>query len=174
MAVKIDTNSVRFFKENPSSAPREGSELILAAWKLSNPENIGKIIRLAHNAGTTELLFIKGEEKHRVSKIKKTAGFSFDQQKWRFIDEEEFVENVLPGLSLTVLETCEGATDLFETHLPARTILVAGSESNGIPEYIISKSENRVFIPMPGGCKSMNISNALSVAAFEWLRQQNY
>lgn len=174
MAGKINTNSVRFFEENPVSIPGNGSELILAAWKLSNPENIGKIIRLGHNAGALEVLFIQGEEKYRFSKIKKTAGFSFDQQKWRFIDEKEFVEYVLPGFPLTVLETCDGATDLFETHLPARTVLLAGSESHGLPEHIISKSESRVFIPMPGGCKSMNISNALSVASFEWLRQQKH
>jgi len=174
MTGKINTNSVRFFQENPFEPPRRDAELILAAWQLSNPENIGKIIRLAHNAGVTEVLFILGEEKHRLSKIKKTAGFSFDQQKWRFIDEEDFEENVLPRLPLTILETCDGAVNLFETHLPAKTILLGGNESHGLPEHIISKSKNKVFIPMPGGCKSMNISNALSVAAFEWLRQQKY
>lgn len=174
MAGKINTNSVRFFQENPFESPGNNARIILAAWQLSNPENMGKIIRLGHNLGAAEVLFIRGEEKHRVSKIRKTAGFSFDQQKWRFIGEDEFVADVLPGERLTVLETCDGASNMFETQLPASTILLAGSESHGLPEHIIARSEKRVFIPMPGGCKSMNISNALSVAAFEWLRQQKY
>ncbi len=174
MAKQINTNSVRFFQENPSEQPPGHAKLILAAWQLSNPENMGKIIRLGHNVGATEVLFIRGEEDLRISKIKKTAGFSFDQQTWRFIDEEDFLVNILPGFPLTILETCDGATSLFKTQLPARTILLAGSESHGVPERIIRRSKNRVFIPMPGGCKSMNISNALSVAAFEWLRQQKY
>ncbi len=174
MARKINTNSVRFFRENPSQAAGGNAEIILAAWQLNNPGNIGKIIRLGHNVGAAEVLFIRGEENHRVSKIKKTAGFSFDQQKWRFIGEEDFISEVLPEFQLTVLETCDGAHNLFETSLPAKTILLAGSESHGLPEHIIKQSGKRVYIPMPGACKSMNISNALSVAAFEWLRKQKY
>ena len=170
----MNTNSVQFFKENPVEDSDESSELILAAWELSNSENIGKIIRLAHNVGASEVLFIRGSEQHRLSKIRKTAGFSYDQQNWRFISEDEFITEVLVDYLLAVLETCDGAQNLFTSNLPAKTVLLAGSESKGIPPHIIEKSSQQVYIPMPGGCKSMNISNALSVAAFEWFRQQNY
>jgi len=170
----MNTNSVRFFKEHPVKELSPQSELILAAWKLTNAENIGKIIRLAHNVGAAQVLFIKGKEEHRLSKINKTAGFSFDQMSWNFLTEEEFVTSYLTRFPLTVLETCQGATNIFTTPLPAKTILLAGSESYGIPVHIIQHSNGRVFIPVPGGSKSLNISNALSVAAFEWLRQQSF
>lgn len=170
----MNTNSVQFFKENPVGSAGKSSGLVLAAWKVSNSENIGKIIRLAHNLGAVSALFIVGDEQHRLSKVKKTAGFSFDQQNWKFISEEEFLEEVLAERSLTVLETCDGASDLFSGSMPKNTVLLAGSESKGIPPHIIEKSSRQVYIPMPGGCKSMNIANALSVAAFEWFRQQNY
>ena len=170
----MNTNSVRFFKENSVENSGKSSELILAVWKASNAENIGKIIRLAHNVGALQLLFILGEEQHRLSKIKKTAGFSFEQQNWKFISEEEFEREVLADYSLTVLETCNGAKDLFTASIPERTVLLAGSESKGIPTHIIEKSSLQLYIPMPGECKSMNVSNALSVAAFEWFRQQTY
>lgn len=170
----MNTNSVQFFKENPIESTGKSTGLILAAWKVSNSENIGKIIRLAHNIGAASVLFIVGDEQHRLSKVKKTAGFSFDQQNWAFISEEEFLDEVLAEYPLTVLETCDGASDLFASKIPEKTVLLAGSESKGIPPHIIKKSTQQVYIPMPGGCKSMNISNALSVAAFEWFRQQNY
>ena len=168
------TNSVEFFKSrNPEAAP-DGSEIIVAAWKLANPENIGKIIRMAHNLGAKEVLFIKGEETHRQSKIKKTAGFSFDQMKWRFLSETDFLKKVNGEFLLTALETCEGSTNIYETELKNKIILLAGSESHGIPEAILNHCESKIHIPMPGGCKSLNISNAISIAAFEWYRQQNY
>lgn len=170
----MNTNSVRFFDEHPVKELSLESELILAAWKITNAENIGKIIRLAHNVGASHVLFVKGKEEHRSSKIKKTAGFSFDQMPWKFVSEEEFSGDILSGYQLTVLETCDGATNIFTTVLPQKTILLAGSESYGIPGHVIKKSTSRVFIPIPGGSKSLNISNALSVAAFEWLRQQSY
>lgn len=174
MTTNLNTNSVRFFKDHPTDNAKHDTELIIAAWQLSSPENIGKIIRLGHNAGASEVLFVQGDEKHRMSKIKKTAGFSFEQQKWRFISEEDFIQTILPEFELTVLETCDGAVNIYKSQLSSKIVLLAGSESHGLPEHIIAKSKHRIFIPMPGGCKSLNISNALSVATFEWFRQQYY
>ncbi|WP_340113406.1 TrmH family RNA methyltransferase [Maribellus mangrovi] len=170
----MNTNSVQFFRDHPVDSDSEEAQLILAAWKISNAENIGKIIRLAHNVGATQALFVQGDENHRLSKIKKTAGFSYDQQAWSFITEKEFETEYLPNHVVTALETCDGAVDLYQTRLPVKTILLAGSESRGIPEEILALINHKVFIAMPGGCKSMNVSNALSVAAFEWLRQTTY
>ncbi len=168
----MNTNSVQFFQlKSPETVPPD-CEIIVAAWKLSNPENIGKIIRMAHNVGAKEVLFIKGEQVHRESKIKKTAGFSFEQMDWSFISQDAFRKKTSAGYQLVVLETCDNATNMYNTKLPKKIILLAGSESHGIPEDIIKQSYQKVYIPMPGGCKSLNISNALAVAAFEWYRQQ--
>uniref|UniRef100_UPI0032167E40 TrmH family RNA methyltransferase n=1 Tax=uncultured Draconibacterium sp. TaxID=1573823 RepID=UPI0032167E40 len=168
----MNTNSVQFFKSKSSEKVPVDSEIIIAAWTLANPENIGKIIRLAHNVGAGEALFIRNKEVHREAKIKKTAGFSFDQMNWNFISESEFLEKIKSDYELAVLETCDGSTNIFTTQLPKKILLLAGSESHGIPENIIKLSKHKVYVPMPGGCKSLNISNALSVAAFEWYRQQ--
>lgn len=169
----MNTNAVEFFKNKPYDNTLPDTKLIIAAWQLKNPDNMGKIIRMSHNVGAERVLFIQGNEQQRESKIRRTAGFSYDQMLWQIISEEEF-STYLQNYSLTVLETCDGAENIFRKKVPANTILLAGSESHGIPERIINKSNCRVFIPMHGGCKSMNISNALSVAAFEWLRQHYY
>lgn len=168
----MNTNSVQFFKSKSREAVPASCELIVAAWNISNPENIGKIIRLAHNVGASQALFIRNEEVHRESKIKKTAGFSFDQMNWKFISANEFHQRINSDYEFAVLETCDNSTNIFTTVLPKKIILLAGSESHGIPENVIELSHHKVYIPMPGGCKSLNISNALSVAAFEWYRQQ--
>lgn len=170
----METNAVEFFKKNELSLDNGPALLVLAAWRLKNPENIGKLIRLGHNVGAAEVIFVKEDENYRLAKIRKTAGFSFDQMKWRFVSEEEFMYDVLPNFTLAVVETCNGAQNLFTVKIPTNCLLLAGSESHGIPPHIIAKTEHRFYIPMHGGCKSMNISNALSVAAFEWLRQRHY
>jgi len=169
----MNTNAVEFFKNKPVDNTLPDTELIIAAWQLKNPDNMGKIIRMANNVGAERVLFIQGNEQHRESKIRRTAGFSYDQMPWQIISEEEF-SAYLQNYSLTVLETCDGAENIFKQKIPDKTILLAGSESHGLPEHLIHKSSCKVFIPMHGGCKSMNISNALSVAAFEWLRQHYY
>lgn len=106
------------------------------------------------------------------SKIKKTAGFSFGQMDWEFITEMEFYSFLNENVKLVILETCNGSKNIFNEKLPEKTIILAGNESRGLPPEVIDKSNIKVYIPMPGVCKSMNISHALSVAVFEWYRQK--
>ncbi|NQU52296.1 MAG: TrmH family RNA methyltransferase [Bacteroidetes bacterium] len=168
----MNTNSVDFFNNNSILSFSKNKELILAVWEIGNPENIGQIIRLAHNVGASKVLFVNEKVNFRESKIKKTAGFSYEQMSWEFITPNDFFILHTNEFKLVVLETCEGSTNIFAGTLPDKTILLAGSESYGLPPSIIEKSDFQVHIPMPGGCKSMNISHALSVAAFEWYRQK--
>lgn len=169
----MKTNSVSFFNEQVVKTVPENAKIILAAWEVKSPSNLGKIIRLGHNLGAEKILFVKDEPTYRESKIKKTAGFSFDQAHWEILSTESFFAFINSGENqLVVLETCEGAKNMYREKLPQQMILLAGSESHGLPPEIIQKSKKRIFIPMPGGCKSMNIAQALSVAGFEWYRQQ--
>ena len=167
----MNTNSVSFFKNEPVKAVPEDTHLILAAWEIVNPENMGHIIRLAHNVGAQKVLFVSQKENRNISKIKKTAGFSYEQQDWQLISEDDFFSFLNEKFELIVLETCEGSKNIYSEKLPAKTILLAGNESHGLPVEVIEKSKLKMHIPMPGGCKSMNISHALSVAGFEWYRQ---
>jgi len=166
------TNSVAFFNSHIIQPISNNNELIIAVWKLTNPGNIGQIIRLAHNAGAQKVLFINEKIDFRDSKIKKTAGFSFDQMDWEFISVEEFYLLLNKEFRLVILETCNDSTNIFTTILPDKIIILAGNESYGIPPDVIKKSNTKIYIPIPGDCKSMNVSHALSVAAFEWYRQK--
>ncbi len=168
----METNSVSFFANHQTKSVPQNNELILAVWEIGNPGNAGQIIRLAHNVGAKKVLFINNKTDFRESKIKKTAGFSFEQMSWEFISYENFSEVLKDKFQLVVLETCEGSKSIYESGFPEKTVLLAGSESHGIPPEIIEQSKLQIHIPMPGGCKSMNVSHALSVTAFEWYRQK--
>lgn len=164
-------NSIEFFQTRPDSDFLPDSAIILAAWEVKNPENIGHIIRLGHNVGAQKVLFISDENQYRESKIKKIAGFSFHQQNWKFVSEEQFFTEWDETYTFSVLETCEGSENIYKCNLPKKMVLLAGNESHGIPAECIQKSKVKVHIPMPGACKSMNVSHALSVATFEWFRK---
>lgn len=50
--------------------------------------------------------------------------------------------------------------------------LVFGAESKGLPESLIqSQWQNAVTIPMPGAVRSLNVSNAVALVAYEAYRQ---
>lgn len=169
----MNTNSVQFFNENKIKSLHGDCELIVAAWEIGNPGNIGNIIRLAHNIGAVRVLFIANNPKFNTLKIKKTAGFSFDQMKWEFVTQNKFYGFCNDEFELVVLETCTGAKNIYKIRLPPKAIILAGNESHGLPDEIIQKAKQKVFIPIAGGCKSMNVSHALAVAGFEWFRQNS-
>jgi len=52
------------------------------------------------------------------------------------------------------------------------SVLIFGNESEGMPARILEKHPDRCFrVPMPGGIRSMNLANAVSVVLYEGLRQ---
>ena len=167
----MNTNSVDFFHINKLNTLPDDIQLVLAVWEIRNPENIGHIIRIAHNVGALKVVFISEKKIFQNPRIEKTAGSSFEQMDWDFITKQEFMQIVQADFKLVVLETCSGAENIFEKKLPRKSIILAGNESYGLPDEMIKLSDQKVYIPMPGGCKSMNVSHALSVASFEWYRQ---
>ena len=167
----MNTNSVHFFNNTEIDRTPEDCELILAVWEISNPGNLGNIIRLAHNIGALKVLFMNDSPEFSKLKIKKTAGFSYDQMSWEFISQADFLQMIDSNRELVILETCNDARNIYRINLPKKAIILAGNESHGLPKEIIKKADHKIFIPMQGGCKSMNVSHAMAVAGFEWYRQ---
>ncbi|VAW19497.1 hypothetical protein MNBD_BACTEROID01-2537 [hydrothermal vent metagenome] len=168
------TNSVQFFKGKNYNIKNDDCQVIFAAWKFKTPGNIGQLIRLAHNIGANKVLFIDSGHIKRVSEIRKMAGFSYNQMKWEFISEDEFLQRASSGFSLVAVETSLGSENIYTVDLPSKTIFLLGNETNGIPGDIIQKCSTSIHIPMPGGCKSLNVSHAAAVVAFEWFRQKYF
>ncbi len=62
-----------------------------------------------------------------------------------------------------------------EVQYPQECWLVFGPESTGIDEDFLKEHEQRcVRIPMRSEARSLNLSNAVAVAAYEYMRQQDF
>ena len=66
-----------------------------------------------------------------------------------------------------------GERSLYECEFREGDALVFGNESSGLPRDFYSKYKDRLFrIPMPGEhARSINLANAVSIAAYECYRQ---
>lgn len=168
--VRVETNSVIFFRSE--AYPDPPSKPVVAAWKVKNPENIGSLIRVMDNIGGTELFLLDDENPKRESQIKKTAGLSYDHVRVHRVSGEWFFQNLPEGYSVCAVETSTGSANIFHAEFPQKIIFLLGSEMHGLPALFLEKCEQVVHIPMTGPCKSMNLSHALAVSLFEWLRKQ--
>ena len=58
---------------------------------------------------------------------------------------------------------------------PDDVYLMFGCETKGLPEELLAKNEQTcVRIPMRGGLRCLNLSNAVAVAVYEVLRTRNF
>lgn len=166
----METNSVQFFsKQDVKQLP---SLPIVAAWQVKNPQNVGSLIRLTDNIGGNKLILLDDENDKRESSIKKTAGLSYKNVELSYQATADFLNNLPSDYTLCAIETSTGASNIFQTELPEKIVILVGSESKGLPQELLQKAAITVYIPMTGKCKSMNISQACAVSLFEWQRQQ--
>ncbi len=167
---RMETNSVAFFQSQQYPEPTH--KPIVAALKVKNPQNVGSLMRLIDNVGGDTLYLLDDENPKRESSIRKTAGLSYKHVKLVWLSSEEFFQAIPKDYTLVAIETNEASTNVFATKLPDKVAFLLGSEMHGLSEEHIHRCAHSVHIPMTGLCKSMNISHALSIALFEWLRQQ--
>ncbi len=138
---------------------------------LKNPMNHGALIRLGSNIGAKKVFFTQNPNELSITKVKKTAGSSHTHMDFEFLPWEDIVKEIPEDYVWIAIETSSKAKMLYDQVLPKKCVFVVGNESYGLPESVLNQCDEHIFIPMPGNTKSMNVSHAATVVAFEWVRQ---
>ena len=86
---------------------------------------------------------------------------------------EEYLKNANPK-RMMMLST-HGEKSLYECEFRDGDALVFGNESSGLPKPFYGQYKDSLFrIPMPGEhARSVNLANAVSIAAYECFRQMD-
>ncbi|NOR87435.1 MAG: hypothetical protein GQ527_07485 [Bacteroidales bacterium] len=164
-------NSYSFFGEKFENKTEDQKSLILVAHELKTPENMGSIIRLAANLNAEKVYFLHEKFVVKKSKLERVAHSSLGNVDFEIITEDEFLNKIDPDYKIIALETTTNSQNVFTTNFPPKCMLLCGNERFGLPNHLISKCDQSIFIPIPGTTRSMNVSHALTLAAFEWARQ---
>lgn len=138
------------------------------------PGNTGNISRLCAATGC---------ELHLV----KPLGFSVDDRylKRAGLDYWHLVKIHYHDNFSQVMELYKDRTFYFNTTKAVRShadvryqpgdMLVFGKETAGLPDWILdSNRDNCIRIPMVDDARSLNLSNAVAIAAYEGLRQLQF
>ncbi len=137
------------------------------------PQNAGNIARTCAATGCV-LHLVKPLGFELSDKYLKRAGLDY----WQSVDVR-----VHDSLEEALSETC-GSVHLFTTKAPQNYVdqaygegdaLVFGKETKGLPEeLLVAHPGECVRIPMLGGYRSLNLSNAVAIAVYEGLRQNGF
>ncbi len=165
--------SVPFFKEKKQNQQDHSLDktLVLAAYELHTPQNAGALIRLAGNIGVKEVWLVYDKDFNlRTSKIERVAQSSLSHVGYKIMTTTDFIE-ACKGFDLVALETTTHSQNIFTNNLPPQCVLLAGNERFGLPNHLLQQCKSSVFVPLPGQTASMNVSHAMTIAAFEWMHQ---
>ena len=147
---------------------------IIVADRLRTPENMGSVLRLAGNIGAKKTIFISDTaHQFRLRRIKKTASTANENTNWEILNEDQLSTFIPSDYQIVAIETSEKAQSIFDFQFPEKTAFLVGNERYGIRPEILEQATQVVYIPVPGPVSSLNVTHALSVALFEWLRQQH-
>ena len=137
------------------------------------PQNTGNIARTAAAIGA-RLHIVKPIPFEISDKTVKRAGLDY----WKYLDLEihenlaAFLEKYGDG-SLFFIETGTD-TPYTAVRYPPNPFLLFGSETKGLPQSLLSCGRGQALtIPILPHIRSLNLSNAVAVSAYEVLRQQN-
>lgn len=73
--------------------------------------------------------------------------------------------------SVVAVDNVEGARPIEAMSMPERTVLVVGSEGQGISPKLLKQTDITVAISQYGSTRSLNVGVAAGIAMFEWSRQ---
>lgn len=142
----------------------------LALYQPDIPQNTGAAMRLCACLGV-------GLD------IIEPCGFLFDDRKIRrsgmdYLEAAEYARHASWEKFLAqyagrriILMTTKVSKAYTEFQFAEGDILLAGSESAGVPEGVHQTVQDRVTIPMRAGLRSLNVINASAIVLGEALRQ---
>lgn len=139
------------------------------------PPNTGNIIRLAANTGCNI---------HLIEPL----GFTLDDKRLRRagLDYEEWCNMIVHKSWDEFITSCEperlfaietnGEMSYCDVDYRANDFLLFGSETKGLPQTVLNDPNitHILRIPMRSNSRSMNLSNAVAVVAYESWRQLNF
>lgn len=158
----------------PSTILATKSELAVVLVEPRIPQNTGNITRLCACTGAS--LYLVGSLGFRLNaKGVDRAGMDYlDQLTPIHVPDFEAVLAEHPGWTPYFLST-KAQRGLYEIAFQPKSLLVFGSESHGLPEWLIAQHpETSLRIPMREETRSLNLANAVSIVLYEALRQLQF
>lgn len=135
----------------------------LALWHVSDPGNIGSLIRTAGAFGAFVALSGGCADPTGHKALRGSAGAVFRVPTCRFEDA--------PGPRVALV--ANGGRPLAEVELGESVCFVLGAEREGLPADVARSCDEVATIPLAEGAESLNVAAAGAIALHEWSRRRS-
>lgn len=141
--------------------------------RITDPGNLGTIIRSADALGVSGLILSKGcVDLYNDKTLRSTMGSLFNIPIIENCEIDDILE-ILKKEDFNIICThLKGTKTPFEINFFGKIALIIGNEANGVLDKYVKSSNEIIKIPMVGKAESMNVSIASSIIFYEALSQK--
>lgn len=155
------------------AADRGEAPLIVICDELSDPHNLGAILRTAECAGAHGVVIPKRRSVGLTAVVAKASAGAVEYMKVARVTNITAAIEDLKKQGVWVFGTAaEGSIPMYQADLKGPTAIVIGSEGDGMSRLVRQSCDVTVHIPMKGRISSLNASNAASILLYEAVRQR--
>ena len=147
---------------------------VLLCDEISDPHNLGAILRTAECVGAHGVIIPKRRSAGLTSIVDKTSAGAAEHMAVARVPNLPAAIRTLKERGLWIYGTAaEGTQSLWDTDFSGPVCLVIGSEGDGMGRLVTEQCDFLVRIPMRGRVNSLNASAAAGVLMYEVLRQRS-
>ena len=152
---------------------RGEAPLIVICDELSDPHNLGAIIRTAECAGAHGVVIPKRRSVGLTAIVGKASAGALDYMPVARVTNITNAIKELKERGVWIFGTAaEGATPLYQADLKGAAAIVIGNEGDGMSRLVAESCDLKVSIPMKGRISSLNASAAAAILLYEAVRQR--
>ena len=146
---------------------------VIVCDEVSDPRNLGAIIRSAECAGAHGVIIPKRRSAGLTAIVGKASAGAAEHMRIARVSNIPAALKELKDKGLWVYGAAAGgSSELWSTDFTGAMALVIGSEGDGIGRLVRENCDFIVNIPMVGKINSLNASAAASIIMYEVLRQR--
>ena len=152
---------------------RGEAPLLVICDELSDPHNLGAVIRTAECAGAHGVIIPKRRSAGLTAVVAKTsAGAVAHVPVARVPNLPALLEELKQRGIWSFGTAADGSTPLYGADLKGPAAIVIGSEGGGMGRLVAQRCDFLVSIPMRGKLNSLNASAAAAIMLYEAVRQR--
>ena len=155
------------------AAQRGEAPLVVVCDEISDPHNLGAIIRTAECAGAHGVVIPKHRSAGITAVVEKTSAGAVEHMAVARVVNLAAALKELQEAGVWVFGTAaDGDKNLWEADLKSPAVLVIGSEGSGMSRLTRESCDFLISIPLRGKVSSLNASNAAAIVLYEAVRQR--
>ena len=155
------------------AANRGQAPLIVICDELTDPHNLGAIMRSAECAGAHGVIIPKRRSVGLTATVAKASAGAVEYMKVARVTNINSAITELKEKGVWIFGTAaEGSIPMYKADLTGPAAIVIGNEGDGMSPLVRKNCDVTVSIPMQGRISSLNASAAASILLYEAVRQR--